>query len=45
MCIERKKVEKVVAVKTFEKGSSVNAEAVFAAVMENTNESIPRKVS
>ena len=42
--LEEKKYEKVVAVKTFEKGSSVNAEAVFAAIMENTNESILRKV-
>ena len=42
--LEEKKYEKVVAVKTFERGSSVNAEAVFTAIMENTNLSILRKV-
>ena len=40
----KKKYENVFAVKTFERGSSVNAEAIFTAIMANTNESILRKV-
>ena len=43
--IEQNKCEKVVAVKTFNKGLSVTAETVFTAIMEHVDVNILNKVS
>ena len=41
---KEKKCEKVIAVKTFEKGRSITAESVFTAIAEHVDQSILDKV-
>ena len=44
-CVDKEqKCEKLIAVKTFEKGRSVTAESVFTAITEHVDQSILDKV-